>query len=408
MLPYDNQAQIRVRRWPTERPLLILNALASAGLWFVFLRSPQSIPYIAGWVAILSLMNLAFVTSIRGSAVRLGPEQFPELHARVVELAGRLGLRRTPDVYLMQQDGALNAFAMRFVRTHMVVLLSDLLEACGDNTAARDMIIGHELGHIRAGHLRGRWLLMAASFVPFLGSALSRAREYTCDRYGCAAAGKSEGALLGLAILSAGGKYGPLVNRTALVRQRRDLRSAWMLVGEWLGSHPPLSKRIWALAPQLDAAASPVPGRTAVLVLRVAFAVGVVVVVGVAAVSAYLPQFGVKSAGTFAPRRHPGANAKQQVGRDLAELKGFIEAERQYGHPVPWDAWDLYARWEDARPGEAGPLDPFSGYWYDYESHGDSYRIWSSGPDGDNHTADDIVLDDGSGASPRQRFVSQR
>jgi Zn-dependent protease with chaperone function len=408
MLPYDSQAQIRVRRWPTERPLLILNALASAGLWFVFLRSPQSIPYVAGWVAILSLMNIAFVTSIRGSAVHLGPDQFPELHARVVELAGRLGLRRTPDVYLMQQDGALNAFAMRFVHTHMVVLLSDLLEACGDNTAARDMIIGHELGHIRAGHLRGRWLLMAASFVPFLGSALSRAREYTCDRYGCAAAGDPEGALLGLAILSAGGKYGPLVNRTALVRQRRDLRSAWMLVGEWLGSHPPLSKRIWALAPQLDAAASPVPGRTAVLALRVAFAVGVVVVVGVAAVSAYLPQFGVKSAGTFAPQQHPGADAKQQVGRDLERLKVFIEAERQQGHPVPWDAWDLYARWEEARPVEATPLDPFSGYWYDYESHGDSYRIWSSGPDGDNHTADDIVLDDGSGASPHQRFVSQR
>jgi hypothetical protein len=351
-------------------------------------------------------MNIAFVTSIRGSAVHLGPEQFPELHARVEELARRLGLRRTPDVYLMQQDGALNAFAMRFMRRRMVVLLSDLLEACGDNSAARDMIIGHELGHIRAGHLRGRWLLMPASFVPFLGSALSRAREYTCDRYGCAAAGDRDGALLGLAILSAGGRYGPLVNRTALMRQRRDLRSAWMLVGEWLGSHPPLSKRVWALAPDLEAA-GPVPGRAAVRALRVAFAVGVVVVVGAGAVSAYLPQLGVKRADTSAPEPRPGPDARQQVGRDLEGLKAFIEGERRRDRPVPWDVWDLYARWEAAHPGDAAPVDPFGGYWYDYESHGDSYRIWSSGPDGDNRTKDDIVLDSAPGASPHQRFVSR-
>ena len=128
---------------------MILNALASAGLWFVFFRSLQSIAYIAMWCAILLVMNIASVAAIRGSAVRLSPEQFPDLHARVAELARRLGLRRTPDVFLMQQDGALNAFATRFMRMHMVVLLSDLLEACGDNIAARDMIIGHELGHIR-------------------------------------------------------------------------------------------------------------------------------------------------------------------------------------------------------------------------------------------------------------------
>src|SRR5919201_817849 len=213
-----------IRRWPTERPLLILNALASAGLWFLFLRSLQGSAYVAAWIALAWLMNVVLVASIRGSAVRVGPAQFPELYGRVGELARRIGLRRTPDVYLMQQDGALNAFAMRFVRTHMIVLLSDLLEACGDNVAARDMIIGHELGHIRAGHLRGRWLLLPASVVPFLGSALSRAREYTCDRYGCAAAGDRDGALVGLAILSAGGKYGPLVNRAALARQRGDLR----------------------------------------------------------------------------------------------------------------------------------------------------------------------------------------
>jgi hypothetical protein len=102
MWPPDEPAHIRIDRWPTERPLLILNALASAGLWFLFVRSFQSWPYIGVWAAILGLMNIAFVTSIRGSAVSLGPNQFPELHARVDEIARRVGLRRTPDVYVMQ------------------------------------------------------------------------------------------------------------------------------------------------------------------------------------------------------------------------------------------------------------------------------------------------------------------
>src|SRR5438445_2160681 len=404
MLPLDDQARIHVRRWPTERPLLLLNALASAGLWFLFFRSPQSLAYLAMWVAIIGLMNVAFVTSIRGSAVRLGSDQFPDRHAAVEDLARRVGLRRIPNVYLMQHDGALNAFAMRFVRTHMVVLFSDLLEACGDSAAARDMIIGHELGHIRAGHLRGRWLLMPASFVPFLGSALSRAREYTCDRYGCAAAGSPDGALLGLAILSAGGRYGPLVNRGALVAQRRDLRSAWMLVGEWLGSHPPLAKRLWALAPELEIAPA-VRARAALRGLRVAFAVGVVVVVGVGAVSAYLPRFGVQGTDKSEPLPRPGADARQQVGHDLDGLKALIEADRQKGRPLPWDVWDLYARWDEAHPNDEGPVDPFSGYWYDYECHGDAYRVWSTGPDGKNHTKDDIVLDSRRGATETKHVV---
>jgi len=406
MFPHEGIAEIRVTRWGTERPLLILNALASAGLWFLFFRSIQSIASIGMSAAILGLINIAFVAVIRGSAVRLGPEQFPELHSRVEHLAHRMGLRRTPDVYLMQGNGALNAFATRFLRVHMVVLLSDLLEACGDNAAARDMIIGHELGHIRAGHLRGRWLLMPASFVPFLGSALSRAREYTCDRYGCAAAGDREAALLGLAILSAGGRYGPHMNHAALMRQRHDLRSVWMLIGEWLGSHPPLSKRLWALASDLDATdTAPVGSR--LRELRVALALVFVVVVGAGAVRAYLPRLTMTQAYASEPKR-PAADATAQVDRDLKRLKAFIEAERKHGRPLPWDDWDLYARWQAAYPDEKEPLDPFSGgYWYGYQWHGDSYRLWSEGPDGENRTADDIVLDSGPDASPHRRYVSR-
>ena len=49
-------------------------------------------------------------------------------------------------------------------------------------------MIAHELGHIHRGHVRWHFVLAPAPLVPFLGAALSRAREYTCDRYGAAGA----------------------------------------------------------------------------------------------------------------------------------------------------------------------------------------------------------------------------
>ena len=158
------------------------------------------------------------------------------------------------------------------------MLYSDLLEACGDDEAARDMIIAHELGHLKAGHVKVRWLMAPAMFVPFLGTALSRAREYTCDRYGLAGAGDRSGALLGLTILAAGGKHAPAVNRRALARQREDLATGWLTIGEWFGTHPPLSKRIAALDPALvEGSTVPVSGRVRALAIIAAFVAVVVV-----------------------------------------------------------------------------------------------------------------------------------
>lgn len=242
---------VRVERWPSELPLLAICLVVSVAIYLVLIVTIVGIAYVAAFAVFLFLAHAALVAYVRGSAVRLGPQQFPDLHLRVEEIAHRIGLARVPDAYLMQAGGTLNAFATRFLGLDVIVLYSDLLKACGGNEAARDMIIAHELGHIKAGLTRLRWLIAPASLIPLLGSALSRSREYTCDRYGLAGAGDTSGALLSLTILSAGGKHAPLVNQQALARQREDLDTGWLTIGEWLGSHPPLSKRLAALEPAL-------------------------------------------------------------------------------------------------------------------------------------------------------------
>ena len=246
-----SRGTVHVERWPSELPLQALCILASLGIYLVLAVSVIGIIYAAAFAIFFFVAHAAFVAYVRGSAVRLGAEQFPELHRRVQEMAQRIGLDDVPDSYLMQAGGALNAFATRFLGLNVIVLYSDLLEACGDNDGARDMIIAHELGHIRAGHVRLRWLIAPAMAIPFLGTALSRAREYTCDRYGLAGAGDKSGALLGLTVLAAGGKYARRVNQQALARQREDLNTGWLTIGEWLSTHPPLAKRLAALEPAL-------------------------------------------------------------------------------------------------------------------------------------------------------------
>src|SRR5512140_3267375 len=219
---FHSLAPIEIRRWPSELPLFAACLVVSVAIYALLIISIVGAIYIALFGLLFFLAHAAFVAHVRGSAVRLGPQQFPDLHRRVEELARRMGMEHAPDAYLMQAGGVLNAFATRFLGLDVIVLFSTLLDACGDNEAARDMIIAHELGHIRAGHTRLRWLVVPASFVPFLGSALSQAREYTCDRYGLAGAGDKAGALLGLTILAAGGTHAPRVNQQALALQRED------------------------------------------------------------------------------------------------------------------------------------------------------------------------------------------
>ncbi len=242
-----------IERWPTEIPFLALILFVSIPVWIFLSVSIIGIFYVALFGIVFFVARLSLTAHIRGSGIRLGPNQFPELYHRVVELSQKLGLRKTPEAYIVQAGGLLNAFAARFLRSNMIILYSDLLEACGDNLAARDMIIAHELGHIRAGHLRWHWFLAPGMMIPFLGTAYSRAREYTCDRYGLIGAGNREGAMRGLAILAAGGQKGPKVNLEEFGKQKELLNTGFMTIGEWLSTHPPLSKRILALDQELNA-----------------------------------------------------------------------------------------------------------------------------------------------------------
>jgi len=246
-------AAIDVSPSASEMPLRIVVFIIAIALWIVFIVSVVGLVYGLILGLVFFFAHLMLIAHVRGSSIKLGPQQMPELYDRVVSIAQRIGMKRVPDVYLQQQGGILNAFATRFGRRRFVVLYSDLVRACGDNLDALDFIIAHELGHIHRGHLNWRWLLAPGLIVPFLGTAYSRACEYTCDRYGFQASSDKNRSLDGLCILAAGPQFAPYVNRQAFVAQRDDLNTAFMKLGQWFATHPPLAKRVAALVPSLQA-----------------------------------------------------------------------------------------------------------------------------------------------------------
>lgn len=413
--PVDDAAPpLAVERWPSELPLAVGVAFASLGLWVLLAVSILGLVYAAFLGLFFFFLQIALATSLRGSGVRLGPEQFPQLWARVSELARRAGLAEVPETYLLQQGGSLNAFATRFLRRRMVALYTDLIDACGDDHAARDMVIGHELGHLKARHLDFVWLLLPGMFVPFLGAAYSRARELTCDRYGAALCGDPAGAARGLAILAAGGRLGPQVNLQAFVAQRHDLDTGWMTLGRWLGSYPPLSARVEAIRPELGAGLAPSsrgPLRAVAILLLASLLPATAAGVGI-----YL--FSQKMGTLLAPSgAGPGATssgldtrtsrdevstrrelagveraaALAQTTRDFAALEALLREEWAASHQLPASGDELTALWEQRRAGTPFPSDPFDGTRYGYiRESANEALVFSSGPDAEPATADDL------------------
>ncbi|MDR7168371.1 Zn-dependent protease with chaperone function [Nocardia kruczakiae] len=185
----------------------------------------------------------------RLNAVKMSPTQFPEGYRMVAEAAARFGMATVPDAYVVLGNGQINAFASGHGFRRYVVVYSDLFEIGGQ---ARDpdalaFIIGHEVGHIAAGHV-SYWRQLGMFLVPFLpiiGNSLIRAQEYTADNHGfCNRHLGAPGAMKTLA----GGKYlNSLVDFDEMADRAPQDKGFFVWVVNAMSSHPVLTWRMWAL-----------------------------------------------------------------------------------------------------------------------------------------------------------------
>ncbi|HAZ61080.1 MAG TPA: hypothetical protein DCY89_05845 [Gammaproteobacteria bacterium] len=367
---------------------------------------------------------MLFVAFIRGNGVKLGPSQLPDIHRRVVRIAADLGFRETPDAYVVQAGGTLNAMAARMLGRNFIVLYSDLIEACEGNDEAIDFIVAHELGHLRAGHLAFNWLLLPGHLLPFLGAAYSRACEYTADRYGISVAADRARALDGLVVLAAGGRLAAQVDRRALVDQQRDLHGPLMRIAHWMSTHPPIPARLAALDAGLEThSVNYWPSAFAAWAVLLSAVLLPTLVVAVAmpylgpAIATYFEQFdparqgagqdmayaeGSSAAGAASP-----GEAERTATDAILKLVSVVEGYRaRHQGLLPVDQQELYALWEQERSLEAAPMDPWSGERFGYATvdEGRHYFVYTAGPDGflandDTPSADDLYYSSAEAAA---------
>lgn len=176
--------------------ILLLYTILSFGVLLLVFGFIAAARAFAEWMALAHL---------RAGGVRVSREQYPELDTMADNFAGRMGIAR-PEIFVVQQT-LWNAFAARLVGSDVVVLYSGAIDALlmGGHPEDVGFLLGHELGHHAAGHLRFRHtILRMALMVPFLPAYHRRLMELSCDRLALAAVGDADIALRGALSMTVG------------------------------------------------------------------------------------------------------------------------------------------------------------------------------------------------------------
>lgn len=259
--------------YKNERPLFVTLLVISLLIWGGLLFATKGL--VVGYIAFFFLFYLfaqsAFISYLKGTAVEITPAQFPDLDEKIAACCQKLGLPEAPKAYLLHVGGAFNALATRFLGRNFVVLFSDIVDALEDHPDALNFYIGHEIGHIKRNHLLWKPVLLPAVFLPVIGAAYSRAREYTCDRHGLAACNDAISAQLGLGALAAGGKRWRTLNNNRYIAQTHDSSGFWMSLHELLSDYPWLTKRVAAVQAIATGADARQPGRHPIALLLALF-----------------------------------------------------------------------------------------------------------------------------------------
>ncbi len=236
--------------YPNERRLFRIALVLSIIVWAVIILGTVGIAllYIGLFFLFAIFAHSAFITHVRGNGVKITAEQYPDLHQRLLECCEKVGQKEVPEMYLLRTD-FFNALATRFLRRHYIVLFTDVVDALIAKPGAVNFYIGHELGHIHRNHIRWGWVLAPVMWLPVLGSALRRAEEYTCDRYGNACCESEEDAVAAMTTIVAGDTRWRDIDVEAYLDQVKDTSGFFMSFNEFIGEYPWLCKRLaWVQA----------------------------------------------------------------------------------------------------------------------------------------------------------------
>lgn len=191
-----------------------------------------------------------------GHAVKVGPRQFPRVHALVKECAKTLDIAE-PGVYI-KNSPVMNAMTYGTNDDSFIIVHSALVDHFTDEELLS--VIGHESGHIHNSHviyltalhylkhMAGIFLQWAAVPATLALSGWMRRAEITCDRAGLLCSRSVDISNRALAKLALGSqKLYDEFNMEAFLDQYEEGKEGIGKYAEITASHPWLPKRLWAI-----------------------------------------------------------------------------------------------------------------------------------------------------------------
>jgi len=191
-----------------------------------------------------------------GHAVRVGPKQFPKIHALTKHCADTLGIE-TPALYIANNP-FVNAMTLGTPDDSFIIVHSALIDHMSEDELLS--VIGHECGHVHNEHvvyltaffyltrIAATWGEVFVRSAMLALSAWRRRAEITCDRAGLLCVKDLEVSNRALAKLALGSqKLYEEFNVEAFLEQYEEAKDGVGKYAELTASHPWLPKRLIAL-----------------------------------------------------------------------------------------------------------------------------------------------------------------
>lgn len=204
-------------------------------------------------LAVLIIFPLALnfmYQEYRAMSIRITPKNFPDIYERIELYAKRLGMKKVPEAYIIQQNGILNAFSAFIIRKQYIEIYADIFEIAYREHKDLDsisFIIAHEMAHIHYKHATFGYSfkMLFSSAIPILGSTASRAREYSCDRLAQKLTGND--GIEAMFSLMAGKHLYKMVDKEDYLEYAKSVKGIFVWAVNLVADHPIMTKRIVAL-----------------------------------------------------------------------------------------------------------------------------------------------------------------
>lgn len=230
-------------RSPNEYWALLLSLLLIITLGYVF--SYLNLYLFLGGVFVYIIWVKLQQLSFLGNAIRVHKNQYPEIYEMFRKHALKLQIHKA--ALYIKQDPYLNASTIG-LSTCTVVLNSALVEQLSNDEL--NFILGHELGHYKAGHTKITSFLFPLGngnlISNFLFGFWHREAEYTADRCGIALTKNFDASITSLIKITLGGTIYDKFDIQGYMAQFKKAHNSNMKISEVLtfSTHPYLSNRI--------------------------------------------------------------------------------------------------------------------------------------------------------------------